>query len=123
MAPFTYRLPASGRVTQGVGSLTLDGVRARGLVVAVRRGAAVAVPADGTVVFDGPLRGRDGVVVIDHGGGWRSLLTGVRTGFERGDSVAAGAALGTALGPVGVELWEGRTPRSPALIARSSTMR
>ena len=119
-APFAYRLPVAGRVISGLGSLDADGVRARGLTVAARRGAAVTAPADGTVRFVGAFRGRDGLLILDHGGGWHSLLSGITTTARRGQRVALGDRLGSARGPMLVELWQGRTPHSPALIAGSS---
>ncbi|WP_265587081.1 murein hydrolase activator EnvC family protein [Sphingomicrobium arenosum] len=118
--PFRYVLPASGRVTAGVGSLTPDGVRARGLSIALRRGATVRVPADGELLFVGPFRSRDGIIVIDHGDGWLSLIANVATDREVGDRVRRGTRLGRSLGPIEVELWNGRAPVSPALIAGSS---
>ena len=62
----------------------------------------------------------DGIIVIDHGRGWTSLLIDVAPGVARGERVAAGALLGKALGDVGLELREAGQPRSPALIAGSS---
>ena len=118
--PFAYRLPASATATSGLGSVSEDGIRARGLTLATRRGNGIVAPASGRIGFAGPLRGRDGVVVIDHGDGWLSLLTGVSTTLNVGDRIEAGQRLGTALGPIGVELWDNGRPRSPALIAGSS---
>ena len=82
----------------------------------------VRIPADGTISFAGPFRRHDGVVIIDHGHGWLTLLTGVRTDLRKGDSVRRGDLLGRALGPVGVELSTNGTPVSAALIAGSSQM-
>lgn len=117
---FAYRLPAEANVSEGLGSISIDGIRSRGLTLATRRGTTLVAPASGRVGFAGPLRGRDGVVVIDHGDGWLSLLTGVSTRLSVGDRIALGDRIGTALGPVGVELWHDGRPRSPALIAGSS---
>ena len=59
------------------------------------------MPADGTIVFAGPFRGHDGVVIIDHGGGWMSLLSGVATPIgARATGSARGEPLGRALGPI-----------------------
>lgn len=120
LPPFSYRLPADARVVAGFGSISEDGIRARGLTLATRRGTAVVAPADGRIGYVGPFRGRDGVMVIDHGGGWLSLLTGVRSRLAEGDTVEQGATLGRTIGPLGVELWQEGRPRSPALIAGSS---
>ena len=117
---FAYRLPSDAPVTAGLGSVTADGIRARGLTQATTRGMRIVVPADGTVRFASALRERDHVLVIDHGDGWLSLLTGVASNVAVGDPVRRGAPLGRATGPIGVELWVTGRPVSPALIAGSS---
>ena len=119
-APFAYQLPSSAPVTVGLGAVSPAGVRARGLVLATAQGVPLTVPADGKIVFAGPYREHDGVVIIDHGHGWTSLLLNAVTPRKRGERVARGEPLGTALGPVTVELRQRGTPRSPALIAGSS---
>lgn len=92
-----YRLPVRGRVVTGFGELADAGYRARGLTLAVAPGAAVAAPAGGTVRYARPFRGFGGIVVIDHGGGWTSLLTGLaRTTVRAGDRVASGQRVGSA---------------------------
>ena len=80
----------------------------------------VTVPADGTILFAAPFRNEDGVVIIDHGGGWTSLLLGVASDRPRGSQVQRGEPLGRALGTIGVELRRKGRPVSPALIAASS---
>ena len=80
------------------------------------------MPADGTIAFAGPFRRHDGVVIIDHGRGWMSLLTGVRAERRKGERVRAGEPLGRALGPVSVELSTNGRPVSAALIAGSSQL-
>ena len=119
-APFAYRLPASAAVTQGMGDIDRTGIRARGLTLATSRGAALEAPGAGTVRFAGPFRGLDGVLIIDHGGGWKTMLVNVSTQVRRGQRVAIGERVGRALGPVSVELYRNGKPYSPALIAGSS---
>ncbi|MEQ7873537.1 peptidoglycan DD-metalloendopeptidase family protein [Sphingomonas sp. ASV193] len=118
--PMAYSLPADAPVEQGLGAVDRSGVVARGVRLATARGAAVIAPADGHILFAGPYRATDGLVIIDHGGGWRSLLIGVATELPRGASVTRGQPLGRALGPLEVELRHGGTIVSPALIAGSS---
>jgi septal ring factor EnvC (AmiA/AmiB activator) len=118
--PFAYQLPAAAPVVEGLGSVNDAGVRSRGLTLQTARGAPVVVPAAGIVRFSGPFRNHDGVVIIDHGGGWASLLVGVAADIQPGSRVAAGQPLGRALGPIEVELSHGGTRVSPALIAGSS---
>ena len=119
-APLAYALPSSAPVTGGLGAVSPAGVRSRGLVLATSRGVPLTVPADGRIVFAGPYREHDGVIIIDHGHGWTSLLLNAATTRKRGERVTRGDPLGTALGPVTLELRQGGTPRSPALIAGSS---
>jgi septal ring factor EnvC (AmiA/AmiB activator) len=119
-APFAYRLPGNAPVTQGMGDVDRSGIRARGVTLATTRGAALEVPGAGTVRFAGPFRGIDGVLIIDHGGGWTTMLVNVSTELRRGQRVAAGDPAGRALGPISVELYRNGKPYSPALIAGSS---
>lgn len=118
--PFAYRLPSTAHVATGMGAVSEIGVSARGLTLATRRGEPLIVPADGNVLFAGPYRRTDGVVIIDHGGGWTSLIGQVRADVKRGERVRVGQPLGNALGEVSVELRQGQKLISPALIARSS---
>ena len=117
---FAYTLPVAAPLLDGVGSVDGAGIVSRGLSFATTRGAAVMAPADGTIAFAAPFRGEDGLVIIDHGGRWTSLLLGVASDRPRGTRVKRGEPLGRALGPVGVELRRGGVPVSPALIAASS---
>ena len=117
---FAYTLPVAAPLLDGVGSVDRAGIVSRGLSFATTRGAAVMAPADGTIAFAAPFRGEDGLVIIDHGGRWTSLLLGVASDRPRGTRVKRGEPLGRALGPVGVELRRGGVPVSPALIAASS---
>ena len=74
----------------------------------------------GTIRFAGPFRDYDGVLIIDHGGGWMSLLVNVSSELKQGDKVRLGQPLGRALGPLQVELSQNGRRISPALIAGSS---
>jgi septal ring factor EnvC (AmiA/AmiB activator) len=119
-APFAYQLPAAGPVTEGLSSVNSSGVRSRGLTLATSRGMAVTAPADGVVKFAGPFRDYDGILIIDHGGGWLSLIVNVASELRPGDRVRLGDPVGPALGPLEVELSRNGRRISPALIAGSS---
>jgi septal ring factor EnvC (AmiA/AmiB activator) len=121
-APFRYMLPAEAAVIDGLGSVSANGVRSRGVVLATRRGSPIAAPASGTILFSGPFRDYDGVIIIDHGGGWKSVLVNAGTALARGASVRIGDQLGTALGPVEIQLQHNGNAVSPALIAGSSAV-
>lgn len=119
-APIDYRLPADVAVTDGIGEVSPSGIKSRGLTLATPRGASLVVPASGVVRFSGPFRTHDGVIIIDHGKGWMSLILNVASPLKVGERVRAGEPLGRALGPIGVELSQNGRRRSPALIAGSS---
>lgn len=92
-----YRLPVTGRLLTGFGEVSRDGVRARGLTFAVAPGAGVTAPAAGRVAFARRFRGYGVVVILDHGGGWRSALTALAAASVRaGAQVAAGDRVGIA---------------------------
>ncbi|MFL6722005.1 MAG: murein hydrolase activator EnvC family protein [Sphingomonas sp.] len=117
---FAYQLPAAAAVTEGLQAVNDSGVQSRGLTLATWRGAPLTAPADGVVKFAGPFRDYDGVLIIDHGGGWLSLIVNVATELHPGDRVHVGDAIGRALGPLQVELSQNGRRISPAIIAGSS---
>jgi septal ring factor EnvC (AmiA/AmiB activator) len=119
-APFAYRLPAAAAVTDGLGAIDASGVRSRGITLATARGAALTVPADGVVRFSGAFRDYDGVMIIDHGSGWLSLVVNVASPLQPGQQVRLGEPLGRALGAIQLELSHNGRRFSPALIAGSS---
>lgn len=103
--PGPYRLPVRGRLVTGFGEISAAGVRARGPSFAVQPGTTVLAPAGGAVVYAAPFAGYGQVVILDHGKGWTSLLSGLGTLMVRpGARVAQGARLGTAGPRITVEL-------------------
>jgi septal ring factor EnvC (AmiA/AmiB activator) len=94
--PMPYLLPVDGRTVRGFG----DGrglTASRGLTLVPRPGAQVVAPAAGRVAFAGPYRGYGRIVIIEHAGGWTSLVTGLaRTDVAVGETLVAGAPLGIA---------------------------
>jgi len=122
-APLAWQLPLRGPVVTGLAEISRSGVRSRGLTVASRVGTPVTMPAAGRIAFAGPFRSRPFVIVLDHGHGWMTLLTGVRTDFAVGSSLGRGEPLGRALGStVTVELSRDGRPQPAALIAGSSAL-
>mgnify|MGYP001127309419 CR=1 FL=1 len=102
--PASYQLPVSGRTLAGFGAQIASGNLSRGVTLAPREGALVVAPAAGRVVFAGPYRGYGRIVIIEHDGGWTSLVTGmVRLDVEVGQQLMGGAPLGIA------------APRQPAI--------
>ena len=121
-AMLAYQLPADAAVSQGLGAVDANGVRSRGVTLATRRGTPLDAPAAGTILFAGPFRDYDGVIILDHGSGWKSVLVNAGSRLRRGNRIEIGEALGIALGPVEVQLLKGGEAVSPALIAGSSAM-
>lgn len=92
-----YRLPVVGRIVAGLGEVNESGVRSRGVTIAARPGGQVVAPAPGRVGFAGDYRGYGKIVIIDHGGGWVSLLTGmIALSVGVGDTLDAGTPIGRA---------------------------
>ena len=119
---FDYRLPTLAPVIEGLGAVSAAGVQSRGIRFATPRGVAIVAPASGTILFAGAFRTHDAIIVIDHGGGWTSLVIGVAPAVARGNRIGAGAPLGRALGDLSLELRHRGVPQSAALIAGSSQL-
>src|SRR3546814_12761669 len=97
-------------IVTGRGEVDESGVRSRGITIAARPGGQVVAPAPGRVGFAGDYRGSGTIVIIDHGGGWVSLLTGlVALPVDAGDTVAAGAP-GSRPGSADTRTQVGRQP-------------
>ncbi len=95
--PPPYRLPVSGTVVTGLGELSDTGVRARGLTLATWPGAQVVAPTAGRVIYAGRFRRYGNIVILDHGGGWTSLVAGLDAVMVKvGDTLIQGAPLGRA---------------------------
>jgi septal ring factor EnvC (AmiA/AmiB activator) len=109
-----YMLPVAGRLVTGLGEISDAGVHARGLTFETAANAPVVAPRAGRVVYAGPFRGYDEIVILDHGGGWTSVVTGLSGLAVRvGQTVPMGAPLGrTSPGEprVTVELRRGGRP-------------
>lgn len=96
-APPPYRLPVAGQVVTGLGEVSAEGVRSRGLTLATWPGAQVVAPTGGRVVYAGRFRRYGNIVILDHGGGWTSLVAGLdRLAVRVGDLLVQGSPLGRA---------------------------
>lgn len=92
-----YLLPARGRIVSGFGELNPTGYRERGIRLAVAPSARIVAPAAGKVTYAGRYRSFGNIIIIDHGGGWTTLVTNIeQLGVAAGSSVAQGAAIGRA---------------------------
>lgn len=90
-----YRLPVAGDVLTGLGELSPTGVRARGVTIAAAAGTVAVAPAGGRILYAAPFRDYGPVVIIDHGKGWTTLVTGLGAiRVAKGQHVAQGAPIG-----------------------------
>ena len=95
--PLRLRPPVEGRTLAGFGEVGAGGLRSRGGSLAPRAAAQVVAPAAGRVAYAGPYRGFGRIVIIEHGNGWTSLVTGLaRSTVDVGSSLVAGSPLGIA---------------------------
>jgi len=73
----TMPMPVRGELVRRYGAPTEVGVVSKGIVLRTRPGAQVVAPADGTVAFAGPFRGYGRLLIMEHGGGYHTLLSGM----------------------------------------------
>jgi len=117
--PGDFQLPVQGRTLVGFGAKRDSGLASTGLTLAPVAGAQVVAPGRGRVVFAGAYRGFGRIVIIEHAGGWTSLVTGLeRVDVAVGDSVIGGSPVGVAGrrgGAVTFELRHTGVPVNPLL--------
>ncbi len=115
--PLGFQLPIQGRTIAGFGEMRESGLRSTGLSLAPAPGAQAVAPSSGRVAFAGPYRGFGQIVIIEHPGGWTSLVTGLaRLDAEVGDQLIGGAPLGVAGNdgePLTIELRRDGEPVNP----------
>lgn len=70
--------PAAGRTSGQYGEAVRRGVTRKGLVIETRGSAQVVAPYGGKVVFVGDFRGYGQLLIIDHGDGYHTLLSGMK---------------------------------------------
>ena len=88
-------LPARGTIVTAYGEQKVKGVSSKGILIKTRSEAQVIAPFDGTVVFSGPFRGYGNLIIIEHGGGYLSLLAGLSNpDVEVGQMLLAGEPVG-----------------------------
>jgi septal ring factor EnvC (AmiA/AmiB activator) len=115
--PSGFQLPVQGRTLVGFGARRASGLASTGLTLAPARKAQVVAPARGRVAFAGEYSGFGRIVIIEHPGGWTSLVTGLeRVDVAVGDNVIGGSPMGQASGgatPVTIELRRDSQPVNP----------
>ena len=89
------RMPVTGQIRIGYDDRLASGARSQGLYIAGAPGGVVTAPENGTIRFAGPFRQYRLLVIIEHAGGYHSLLGGLHDVYPAvGDTVAAGEPIG-----------------------------
>ena len=70
-------LPAAGRIVRQFAENTEAGTPSRGIQIETRPEAQIVAPFDGQVVFAGQFRGYGLILIIEHSGGYHTLLAGL----------------------------------------------
>ena len=98
VAGLDYILPLAGTIVTGFGEASSGGgLRSRGITVAARSGAQIVAPAAGRIAFAGRYKGYGRIAIIEHDGGWTTLVTDLAAVTPAaGDRVVQGAPLGVA---------------------------
>ena len=88
--------PARGAVITQFKQELSKGVESNGIDIKTASNAQVIAPFDGTVIFAGPFKNFANLVIIDHGEGYTSLLSGLgETNTDVGQSILSGEPVGT----------------------------
>ncbi|WP_417789438.1 murein hydrolase activator EnvC family protein [Terasakiella pusilla] len=69
--------PAVGPVVMSFGQKEKLGGNHKGISIKTRNGAQIVATYDGQIAFAGPFRGYKQLLIIDHGDGYHTLLTGM----------------------------------------------
>lgn len=87
--------PVAGRVQDLFGIPDSTGGTGKGIEIETRPDAAVVAPFDGQILFRGPFRSYGEILIIQHDGGYHSLLAGLaRSDAAIGQWVLAGEPVG-----------------------------
>ncbi|HEX6102702.1 MAG TPA: peptidoglycan DD-metalloendopeptidase family protein [Alphaproteobacteria bacterium] len=88
-------MPARGLVTRRFDASAGSGPLSKGVTIETLPGAQVVAPFDGHVVFQGPFRGYGAILIIEHTGGYHTLLSGLgRIDAAVGQWLLAGEPVG-----------------------------
>jgi septal ring factor EnvC (AmiA/AmiB activator) len=88
-------MPARGAVTRRFDPSAASGPLSKGVTIETLADAQVVAPFDGHVVFQGPFRGYGAILIIEHTGGYHTLLSGLgRIDVAVGQWLLAGEPVG-----------------------------
>ena len=97
--PMTSRMiqPVHGKIRTAFGQMDDLGARSKGITFSTRPGASVVIPLAGIVEFAGPFQKYKQILIVEHKGGYHSLVAGLaRIDTVVGASLAAGEPVGVA---------------------------
>jgi len=88
--------PARGTLITKFHQEMSKGVVSNGIDIKTASKAQIIAPYDGTVIFSGPFKNFANLLIIDHGEGYTSLLSGLgETDAKVGQTLLAGEPVGT----------------------------
>lgn len=109
-------LPATGVVEKRFGAPDGFGGQERGLTIAAAADSVVTAPVDAWVLFAGPWRSYGRVLILNAGGGYNFVLTGLQhTSVEIGQFILAGEPVGS-MGPAPEKSPEGGRQTLPLYV-------
>ena len=87
--------PARGQIITAFHQEMSKGVTSNGIDIQTAPKAQIIAPFDGTIMFAGPFKNFANLVIIDHGDGYTSLLSGLNETYtEVGQLILAGEPVG-----------------------------
>jgi septal ring factor EnvC (AmiA/AmiB activator) len=93
--PGSLVAPVAGPIIGRFDQLDISGSKEKGILIQAQPGATVLAPFDGQVVYRGPFRSYGEILIIQHSGGYHSVLAGLgRSDAAVGQWVLAGEPVG-----------------------------
>ena len=93
--------PVAGRIVGRFGQILPTGLTRKGMTMETAPGAQVVAPYEGRIVYSGKFRGYGELLIIEHGEGYHTLLSGLaRIDSTMGQWVVAGEPVGVMGQPV-----------------------
>lgn len=74
-----HNWPVAGTVKVSYGTKDVYGAKTEGIKIETRPNAFVTTPMTGTVRFAGPFKRHGQIVIVEHSGGWHSLISGMES--------------------------------------------
>lgn len=91
-----YTLPSKAQIISGFGELSENGYREKGITISLPSAEPIRAPASGTIKHAGIYRNFGHIVIIEHGGGWATLITNMQSlNVFEDQNVRQGSIIGT----------------------------